>query len=143
MTEPKALIDTNVLVYAYSPLSNKHAAATKTLRQAIESGRATISVQNLVEFSRVMSEKLPEKTPLDKVRIHVMALSEAMSVFAYHADAVARALQLSGQYHLHFFDALLAATMEVNRVFAIVTENDRDFRKIPWLKVVNPFSQRP
>ncbi len=139
MTEPKVLIDTNVLVYAYSPLSNKHAAATKALSQAIESDRATISVQNIVEFSRVMSEKLPERTPLSKVRMHVMELSEAMGVFSYHADAVARALQLSEQYRLHFFDALLAATMEANRVFAIVTENDRDFRRIPWLKVVNPF----
>jgi predicted nucleic acid-binding protein len=41
-------------------------------------------------------------------------------------------------YEVHYWDALIAATMRENNIFCIYTENG-DFKSIPWLKVINPF----
>jgi predicted nucleic acid-binding protein len=40
---------------------------------------------------------------------------------------------------MHLWDAAIAATMKENDIFEIVTENVKDFKKIPQLKVSNPF----
>jgi predicted nucleic acid-binding protein len=38
-----------------------------------------------------------------------------------------------------FWDALIAACMLENGIEIIVTENERDFKRIPGITVTNPF----
>ncbi len=33
----------------------------------------------------------------------------------------------------------LTILMRKNNIYTIITENEKDFKKIPWLKVINPF----
>ena len=54
MTE-RCLVDTNVLVYAFDESDAKHAIAETILKDLVNSGRGVVSVQNLTEFSRVMT----------------------------------------------------------------------------------------
>ena len=44
-------------------------------------------------------------------------------------------------YSLHFWDALLAETMNQHTIGTIYTE-DSHFKKIPWITVINPFTRR-
>jgi len=41
-------------------------------------------------------------------------------------------------YKVHFWDALIAATMIENNVFTIFTENTKDFKKIKGITAINP-----
>ena len=138
-TEEKLLLDSNTLVYAYDKTSTKHNIAVETIENAILSGMAVVSVQNLAEFSRVVTEKLPQKLGYEQTRNIALELAEAFDVIYYDEHIIADALNLCEMHKLHFFDSLLVATMEKEKIKTIVTDNEKDFKKIEWLNVVNPF----
>lgn len=136
----KKLIDTTVLVYAYDNSdSRKHEVAKGLLKNLQANGEGVLSIQNLVEFSRVLSEKSKPPVPHSKVRSYVLQLKALFEIIHYDETVVAEALHISPSYSIHFFDALLAATMEMNFITEIITENESDFKKIPNIKVINPF----
>lgn len=139
MTDEKALIDSNILVYAYDSSSTRHAVAEKVVEKYLLDGNGVVSCQNLAEFSRVMSEKIPNKLSFEQIRNITLELSESFEVITYDGHVVADALSVCAVHSIHFFDALLAATMEKFNIKSIVTENDADFKKIKWLKTINPF----
>jgi predicted nucleic acid-binding protein len=41
----------------------------------------------------------------------------------------------------NFWDALIVATMEENSIDTIITENEKDFKKVKWIKTINPFKK--
>ena len=55
--------------------------------------------------------------------------------------AILEAAKISEEYDMHYWDALLAATMRQNNVLSMYTENAQDFR-VPWLNVVDPFGKK-
>ena len=139
----KVLIDSNILVYAADNSDeHKHKISTELLEKAMNKGDAVVSIQNLVEFARVATEKIERPIDLEKTRQIIMELSDSMEVIAYDQKTIAEALHFSARYKLHFFDALLVATMEENFIKEIITENDKDFKGITWLKVDNPFRRK-
>jgi len=60
-------------------------------------------------------------------------------VLGLNETSVITAIDLFIKYQIHYCDALLCATMKQNGVTNVLTENTRDFRKIPWITAVNPF----
>lgn len=138
----KKLIDTSVLVYAYERTDReKHAIAAALLARLQEEGESILSIQNLAEFGRVVSEKLPSPLPCAEARLCVGQLSGMFTVITYKGETVLDALSLSSAHNVHFFDALLAATMKENYISEIITENEKDFARIPGIKAVNPFKR--
>jgi predicted nucleic acid-binding protein len=79
---------------------------------------------------------------MEMVRQYVFDLAESSTVIAYNEHTVMDALMLSKQHKIHFFDALLAATMQENGISEILTENTEDFKKIKWLTVRNPIKEK-
>ncbi len=139
----KKLIDTSVLVHAFDNSDQeKHFKAKEAVKKLSDDGNGILSVQNLTEFSRALSEKAKYKIPYDVVRSYVLPLGVLFPTINYDQKTIAEALYIASNYNIHFFDALLAATMEANFISEIVTENEKDFSKIPWLKVINPFKQQ-
>ncbi len=57
-------------------------------------------------------------------------------------STVTEAIKICGERRLHYWDALLAATMKENGIFIIYTENEKDFKKISWLEVINPIKKK-
>ena len=51
---------------------------------------------------------------------------------------VRRALDDVGTISASFWDVLIAETMRDSGVTRLYTENETDFRKIPWVEVLNP-----
>lgn len=56
----------------------------------------------------------------------------------YDARTILAAIDVNRTYKVHYWNALIAATMSENNTFCIYTENG-DFYSIPWLTVINPF----
>jgi predicted nucleic acid-binding protein len=142
MTAGPALIDTNILVYAFDADSGRKNFTAKELigRSWRGKERYAVSTQNLAEFSVVVREKVAHPVPSDDVRqfLSLVMRSREWQVLGYTAKTIIRAHEIRDEYKLHFWDALLAATMEENSVRTIITE-DAHFRNVPWITVQNPF----
>ena len=136
----KKLIDSNVLVYAYDRTDpGKHLLAKGIVQQSIEKSESAVSIQNLVEFSRIMAEKSKEKVPHHQVSGYVERICANCQVIAYGPPTITSALMLCASYKIHFFDALIAATMQENGICEIITENEKDFAGLPFIKASSPF----
>lgn len=141
MIEEKKLIDTNILVYAYIIDNENHPEALRVLKTELLNRCAVVSIQNLAEFSRITTEKIQEKISFEQARNIVVEMTEIADVVGYDAQVVADALSLCSIHKIYFFDALIAATMEKEKISTIVTENEKDFKKIKWMKAINPFKK--
>lgn len=52
---------------------------------------------------------------------------------------ILQAVDLVKLHRISIWDALIAASMLEHNVSKILTENERDFRRIPGIAVINPF----
>lgn len=135
----KTLVDTNILVYAHHKKDEKHGTCAKVVSELVDEDDMVLSIQNLVEFSRVLSEKVSPSIDKELVKQYVFDLAESSKIISYNEHTVMEALMISKQHKIHFFDALLVATMQENGISMILTENTKDFQKIKWLSVKDPF----
>lgn len=142
MTDPACLVDSNVLVYAHEPSSPKHAAASGLVGRFIDSKSGVLSAQNLAEFCAVALEKRNNLLTREAADAAIDDFSKHFRMISYGSTTVRDALRIRQQSGVHFYDALLAATMLENGITTIYTENTKDFERIPGIKAVNPFYQR-
>lgn len=137
----KQLIDSNILIYAYDNTDEKkHKIAKETVSGLLLADAGVVSVQNLAEFSRAITEKAKKPIKRSEAREIVLGFEDALTVVSYNGHTIADALLFASKYDLHFYDSLLVATMELHHINEIVTE-DEGFARIPWLKVHNPFKK--
>ncbi|MDE1825802.1 MAG: hypothetical protein KGH61_04635 [Candidatus Micrarchaeota archaeon] len=57
----------------------------------------------------------------------------------YTHDTINHAAEKFEQLGVPFWDLVIAETLKENDITEIITENGKDFDKIPWIKVRNPF----
>ena|SRR3989344_7564467 len=129
------LIDTNILIYAEtSDDLKKH---EKTAEFFANYENLSLSIQNLTEFSSNMIKK----TNLSSTDINniVQNYIDVYPIVFFSESTIQEANRISRDYKLHFFDSLLVATMSENNIKKIVTENVKDFKKVPWLEIIKPF----
>ncbi|MBI4148693.1 PIN domain-containing protein [Candidatus Woesearchaeota archaeon] len=142
-----ALIDTNVLVYAFdNSLAAKRQIAQSLLSKALsESGMFCVSIQNLSEFFAVVTSKIQQ--PLEKAvaaeLVQKLVQFTGIVKIAPRPETVAKAVQFCATQNADYWDALLAATMLEYNIFTVHTENEKDFNKIPGITVINPFNAQP
>ena len=141
-TDEAWLIDTNILVYAYDEAdTNKHSTAIALLKAGWQGRRELFfTLQNLCEFFNIVTGKIARPLNPLMAKDVVMNLLQAASFKKLHytENSMLLAMQLTKDYKMDFWDCLIVAVMKENDVNKIYTE-DAYFKKIPWLKVVNPF----
>ena len=141
MTTAPALVDTNILCYAFDTREPEKRERAKELLERCwrAEERLSVSVQNLAEFSVVVTEKIERPIPQPVIRKFIMSIASfgGWNVIGYDADTILAAHEIKKRCSLHFWDALLAATMKENRISAIYSE-DHHFEKVPGLAVINP-----
>ena len=145
MPEGSRLIDTNVLVYAYDVSEKgKRQIARGLLGEIWDLGGGVVSLQNLSEFFVAVTEKVERPiSPVDaKTIVSDILHSARWLVIDRQARTVIAAMDLVDRTGAPYWDALIAACMVEHGVHIIVTENERDFNKIPGLTVINPFRAR-
>lgn len=140
------LVDTNVLLYATLANDPRHLAAQAVIQSRLLPGnRMSISTQNLAEMYPNLTG--PKTQPADspevaRQKIAAYARLDAVTVHAVTRSVVERALLLCEEYRVtgqRYFDLQLMALMLEEGIFTIVTENEKDFREIRGIQVVNPF----
>ena len=136
----KILIDTNVLVYGFENSDKfKQEKSMLVIEKSAVENNVFVSVQNMAELARVLTEKVKIKVPANITQTYLLKMGNLFRRIFYDEFTIMNALDISEKYKLHFFDALLVATMKENGIKTIITENDKDFEKIPFIKAVNPF----
>ena len=145
MTEGEQLVDTNVLVHAYVLLDARKQASAREIILAIwRDGGGVTTLQNLCEFFAVATKKVKTPMPVDRAQSIVREIlrSGKWRVIDRREESVLHAIELVKLHRLPFWDALIAACMLENEIHTVVTENERDFKRIPGITVVNPFKER-
>ena len=142
MSDELSLVDTNILVYAYDESEgNKHEICKRLIdecwRRKIKYG---ISIQNLSEFYAVITRKIENLLPMETAKEIIGDIIEFQNwiIIDYDTHTIPSAIEINIAYGVHYWDALIAATMRENGIFSIYTEDDA-FEDVPWLKVTNPF----
>ncbi len=135
----KILVDTNLLVYAATePDAVKHQKATAALSQLTRNQEFCVSAQNLAEFCQVMANKVKPAQSIVQITQWVRIFRKNGEVLHYTGASVLSALAISQNEGIHFFDALLVATMREHDVDEIWSEDEAHFKKVRGLKVKNP-----
>ncbi len=133
--------DTNILCYAYDSTEPSKRKACEELVEQVFKGEVlgVISNQVLVELFNAYTRKLG--VPQDKAIVIVKSLtvSENWRKIDYNHNTVDRALGRSEAFGAPFLDVLISETMKENGITEIITENERDFSRIPGIIVRNPF----
>ncbi len=134
------LVDSNVLIYLVDHSdATKHAVARRLLEEIIRHPQNyVVATQNLREFASVALKKMGLDYPelLEACDTFTRSFGRILSDTV--RDAV-EAFVLAKQTDSSYWDALLASTMARNGVHAILTEDEKDFKRFPGLEVINPF----
>ncbi len=143
MKDELALIDSNILSYIFdgSEPEKRKICADLAANCWKRKREFAVSVQNLSEFYVVVTKKISNPIPAKVAKDFIEHIIDfhGWHVFNYDAQTIKSAIEISMKHDIHYWDALLAATMREKNIFSIYTENDEDFRKIPWIKIINPF----
>jgi predicted nucleic acid-binding protein len=143
MTLAPPLVDTNILVYLFDRDEPRKREIARQIVEGCFTGRdrLAVSVQNLAEFAVVMTEKVEHPMPREIVSrfIRDIASFSQWQVLGYDAGCIEDAVALGEGAGLHFWDALLVATMKRHAITTIYSE-DMHFTKVPDIKAINPFA---
>ena len=137
----KFLIDTSIFVYAFDETEPvKRAKCKEFIENVLYNESVYISNQIFAELYYVLTKIMRTPIKEEDAQSIVKGFNDSVNwkKINYTHLTVLRAMYLSKSFQVDFWDSLIAATMIENNVFTVVTENEKDFRKIPMLKVVNP-----
>lgn len=146
MKTERALVDTNVLVYAMFPQDPRHKVCRELLETADHDDAALcVAERVLVEFFRVVTDprKVQEaRSPNDALAALGALLSRpGLEVLPTPGDLVSRWMDLVRRRPVvgrRVFDVVLVATMLGNGVRRIYTYNHNDFTPFDELEVLDP-----
>jgi len=146
MPSDRALVDTNVVVYAHFEDSEHYAACSALLARA-QAGQVDLCItsQNLAEFFAIVTNPRRVTNPLEPEEaldaITALRTIPGLTLLLNPADLPDRWMTLARQYRArgaNVFDLQLVATMEAHGVSQIYTLNASHFNKISGLTVLTP-----
>ncbi len=128
-------IDTNILVYYLDRDSPFHQECRENLKRLVESQRAVLTQQNLVELAVVLTRRgiSPEQT-----EIYVRSFTDSIPVVRPTLTTMKVFLSLlkkTLKKGIVLFDLYFAATLISNQVNILYTYNQKDFSNIKELKM--------
>ena len=138
----EALIDTNLLVYAYTDADKQKRQISLALLDQVWKGKKifSVSLQNLSEFYSVVTSKV--KIPISKRDacgiVEAFCNSSFWVVLIPNPESLSDAMSLSEEQGISIWDAQIISVAKQNRVRIVFTENVKDF-KLPGIEVINPF----
>lgn len=138
------LFDTNILVHAYTISDERRHEIALPLIERVWAGEEGITtLQNLCEFFFVVTRKVakPIAPAAAESVLRGILLGSQWTVIDRNPETVVKAIDLVKVHRVPFWDALIAACMLEHGIHIIVTENERDFTRIPGITVSNPFKR--
>jgi predicted nucleic acid-binding protein len=139
-------VDTSVLVYAFDKTDRvKHAIAAKIIEEASDgSQKLVVSVQVLLELYNVLTRFISNPLPSGETSLIVNDFfkSDDWIKLNYSNSTAIRAVATAADCKIKIWDVLITETMKENNVYTIITENEKEFKKIPGITVLNPFKNK-
>ena len=142
MRDESALVDTNILVYAYDNSNIEKKEKSRKLMEKCWNSEISlaVSLQNLSELYVTITKKITN--PLDKENSTKIVKQfidfNNWKKLIIKPRTIIKSMEISQKYNVDYWDSLIAATMIENNVSVIYTENTKDFNKIKEIKAVNP-----
>jgi predicted nucleic acid-binding protein len=137
----RVFFDTNIICYAFDlNESAKREVCEKLVKRVLNREiLGVVSNQVLGEIFNAATEKL--KVQPDKARILVQSIitSDKWEKVNYTHETINRAAEKFEELGVPFWDLVIAETIKENGISQIITENERDFRRVPGIKINNPF----
>ena len=142
MNAAPVLIDTNVFCYAFDAADKKKRAIAKEILARCWRGEEAyaVSVQNLAEFATIMTEKVSRPLPRSTVQDFLFAVLafDGWQKIGYSGETIIHALSIRSEHGIHFWDALIVATMLEHGISTAFSE-DRQLARVPLITVLNHF----
>jgi len=138
----EVFFDTNIIAYAFDRSDErKRQPCQRLVRSGFQGDLSScLSNQVLGELFLVLTKKVGR--PLSKkvagTIVRGFIDSPRWKKLNYSHLTVRKALDDVGTMNASFWDVLIAETMRDSGVTRLYTENETDFRKIPWVEVLNP-----
>jgi predicted nucleic acid-binding protein len=138
-----SLLDTNVLVYRHDPRDRvKQRRAIEVMDRLVGTGEACISVQCLIEFFRVVTQRLPDRIDLPAARAEAERLTLVCQVFTVTPQMALEGFRGSEQHGLSVWDAQIWACARFSQVSTVLTEDADHGRLVEGVRYLNPFDAR-
>lgn len=136
----KILVDTNILVYAFTDIDlNRQKIAKELLKNLINNNESlAISIQNVVEFTKTTKVKFSKPITDERLDEVLSKFRINFDIISYDINTIKRISPILKE-STDFFDCLLVATMQDYDIDTIITENEKDFNKINNITIINPF----
>lgn len=140
MSDEKFFVDSNILIYYHDNTEKeKHEKAKQFVSEKIMEKGFFLSNQIIAEFYFHITTKKELPLSFSKAReILIDFIISGVNIVSYSPLTVVEATRLQEEFKIHFWDALIVATMKEQNIEAIYTENVNDFKKIPWIRAKNP-----
>ena len=133
MTGEPALVDTNIFGYVFDAGEPEKQKIAKDLLSRCWRGEAqyAVSVQNLAEFAVIVTEKVAHPLPYATVQEFIKNISafDGWKKVGYSGDTVLQALKIRSVHAIHFWDALIIATMLEHGITSVYSEDRADWQK--------------
>ncbi len=137
-----AFIDTNILAYAFDESDEKRRRPCADLVRAGFEGDAQYCISNQVlgELFMVLTKHVGSPISRERASVVVSGFvdSPKWKKVNYTHLTVKRALEDLQTINISFWDVLIAETMREAGIRTVYTENEKDFRRIPWVRTENP-----
>ena len=143
----KIFFDSNIFIYAADKKSLFHNESVKIIKDSVEIGFFTSDLCFL-EFYQVITDgrKTPRPLSPEKALLYIQKLWSTPEIDVLEADILGAFEEKEHQNNLvgynitrfDIYDYLIAACLKKNQIRKIVTFNSRDFKKYPWLTVIDP-----
>jgi predicted nucleic acid-binding protein len=144
MNDSPALIDTNILGYVFDSREQEKRQISHDLLAKCWKGEIqyAVSVQNLAEFAVIVTEKVANPVPPDTVQafIHTIIAYDGWIKIGYSGKTIEEAIKIQSLHKIHFWDALIIATMKEHGLSQIYSE-DRHLARVPSITVINPYNK--
>jgi predicted nucleic acid-binding protein len=144
--ETTYLIDTNILVYAYNEDTPFHEKALQILENALNKNiNAAIADKNLFEFFAVITDEKRIENPvtiIEAIEIIDFLVNSNIKIIYSSPFTFLKTIELVKKHRIkrqEIFDINLVALMIQNKIDTIITANDKHFRSIKEINVLNPF----
>lgn len=143
----KIFFDSNIFIYAADKKSLFHDESVEIIKDFVEIGFFT-SHLCFLEFYQVVTDgrKTPRPLSPEKALLYIQKLWSTPEIDVLEADMLGAFEEKEHQNNLvgynvtrfDIYDYLIAACLKKNQIRKIVTFNSKDFKKYPWLTVVDP-----
>lgn len=139
MSENKAFLDSNILIYAYDVSSGKKNEVAKNLVMELwNSRKGIISIQVIQEFFVNITCKVPKPIDVDTAEIIIKDLLY-WEIFVNNETSILEAIKIHKKYKFSFWDAMILQAAVKGGAELLYTEDMTHGQVVHGVHILNPF----